>query len=56
MDKEALSIIFGVVKNMLCEATILELPDVNKDIILCCDVSDYGIGCVINQITHGHEI
>ena len=42
-------------KNMLCEALILELYDENKDIILRCDASDYGIGCVVSHFVTAHE-
>lgn len=46
---------FQKVKQLLCKAPILEFYDVNKDVILSCDASDYGIGCVLSHITDGNE-
>ena len=41
---------FQKVKKLLCEAPVLELHDVNKDILLCCEASDYGVVCAFFQM------
>ncbi|MFS7996270.1 putative nucleotidyltransferase, Ribonuclease H [Helianthus anomalus] len=40
---------FQTLKQMLCNAPILALPDGNDDFIVYCDASNLGLGCVLMQ-------
>ncbi|GKC65397.1 putative reverse transcriptase domain-containing protein [Tanacetum coccineum] len=40
---------FQTLKNNLCDAPILTLPDGVKDFIVYCDASNQGLGCVLMQ-------
>ncbi|GJW16467.1 putative reverse transcriptase domain-containing protein [Tanacetum coccineum] len=40
---------FQTLKNNLCDAPILSLPDEVKDFIVYCDASNQGLGCVLMQ-------
>nr|GFD18200.1 putative reverse transcriptase domain-containing protein [Tanacetum cinerariifolium] len=40
---------FQTMKNNLCDAPILTLPDGVKDFIVYCDASNQGLGCVLMQ-------
>ncbi|GKA13603.1 reverse transcriptase domain-containing protein [Tanacetum coccineum] len=40
---------FQLLKQKLCEAPILALPEVNDDFIICCDASLQGLGAVLMQ-------
>ncbi|GKD00664.1 reverse transcriptase domain-containing protein [Tanacetum coccineum] len=40
---------FHTLKNNLCDAPILSLPDGVKDFVVYCDASNQGLGCVLMQ-------
>ncbi|GKE67327.1 putative reverse transcriptase domain-containing protein [Tanacetum coccineum] len=40
---------FQTLKNNLCDAPILSLPDRVKDFVVYCDASNQGLGCVLMQ-------
>ncbi|GKC51073.1 putative reverse transcriptase domain-containing protein [Tanacetum coccineum] len=40
---------FQTLKNNLCDAPILSLPDGVKDFVVYCDASNQGLGCVLRQ-------
>ncbi|KAI3813659.1 hypothetical protein L1987_18388 [Smallanthus sonchifolius] len=40
---------FQTPKQKLCNAPILTLPDGNGDLVVCCDASNQGLGCVLMQ-------
>ncbi|GJT66708.1 putative reverse transcriptase domain-containing protein [Tanacetum coccineum] len=40
---------FQTLKDNLCNATILSLPDGSKEFVVYCDVSNQGLGCVLMQ-------
>ncbi|GJR50837.1 putative nucleotidyltransferase, ribonuclease H [Tanacetum coccineum] len=40
---------FQTLKNNLCDAPILSLPDEIKDFVVYCDASNQGLGCVLMQ-------
>ncbi|GKE96018.1 putative reverse transcriptase domain-containing protein, partial [Tanacetum coccineum] len=40
---------FQTLKNNLCGAPILSLPDGVEDFVVYCDASNYGLGCVLMQ-------
>ncbi|KAJ0680361.1 putative nucleotidyltransferase, Ribonuclease H [Helianthus annuus] len=40
---------FQTLKDMLCNAPILTLPDGNDDFVVYCDASNLGLGCVLMQ-------
>ncbi|GKF97474.1 putative reverse transcriptase domain-containing protein, partial [Tanacetum coccineum] len=40
---------FQTLKNNLCDAPILSLPDGVEDFIVYCDASNQGLGCVLMQ-------
>ncbi|KAJ0921353.1 putative nucleotidyltransferase, Ribonuclease H [Helianthus annuus] len=40
---------FQTLKDMLCNAPILTLPDGNDDFVMYCDASNLGLGCVLMQ-------
>ncbi|GKA44227.1 putative reverse transcriptase domain-containing protein, partial [Tanacetum coccineum] len=40
---------FQTLKDKLCNATILSLPDGIKDFVVFCDASNQGLGCVLMQ-------
>ncbi|GJZ07060.1 putative reverse transcriptase domain-containing protein [Tanacetum coccineum] len=40
---------FQTLKNNLCDAPILSLPDKIKDFVVYCDASNQGLGCVLMQ-------
>nr|GEV98599.1 putative reverse transcriptase domain-containing protein [Tanacetum cinerariifolium] len=40
---------FQTLKNNLCDAPILSLPDRIKDFVVYCDASNQGLGCVLMQ-------
>ncbi|GKC12995.1 putative reverse transcriptase domain-containing protein [Tanacetum coccineum] len=40
---------FQTLKNNLCDAPILSLPDVVEDFVVYCDASNQGLGCVLMQ-------
>ncbi|GJW06537.1 putative nucleotidyltransferase, ribonuclease H [Tanacetum coccineum] len=40
---------FQTLKNNLCDAPILTLPDKIKDFVVYCDASNQGLGCVLMQ-------
>ncbi|GJZ60658.1 putative reverse transcriptase domain-containing protein [Tanacetum coccineum] len=40
---------FQTLKNTLCDASILSLPDGVKDFVVYCDASNQGLGCVLMQ-------
>ncbi|GKE86207.1 putative reverse transcriptase domain-containing protein, partial [Tanacetum coccineum] len=51
---------FHTLKNNLCEALILSLPDGVEDFVFYCDASNQGLGCVLMQRNKGqwclHEV
>ncbi|GJZ23059.1 putative reverse transcriptase domain-containing protein [Tanacetum coccineum] len=40
---------FQILKDKLCNAPILALPDGQEDFVVYCDASDLGLGCVLMQ-------
>ncbi|GJY82237.1 putative reverse transcriptase domain-containing protein [Tanacetum coccineum] len=40
---------FQTLKNNLCDASILSLPDRVEDFVVYCDASNHGLGCVLMQ-------
>ncbi|GKF21096.1 putative reverse transcriptase domain-containing protein, partial [Tanacetum coccineum] len=40
---------FQTLKNNLCDAPILSLPDGVEDFVVYCDASNQGLGCVLMQ-------
>ncbi|GKC84095.1 putative reverse transcriptase domain-containing protein, partial [Tanacetum coccineum] len=40
---------FQTLKNNLCDAPILSLPDGMEDFVVYCDASNQGLGCVLMQ-------
>ncbi|GJS19419.1 putative reverse transcriptase domain-containing protein [Tanacetum coccineum] len=40
---------FQTLKDNLCNATILSLPNVAEDFVVYCDVSNQGLGCMLMQ-------
>ncbi|KAI3819709.1 hypothetical protein L1987_13557 [Smallanthus sonchifolius] len=40
---------FQLLKQKLCDAPILTLPDGNEDFVVYCDASNQGLGCVLMQ-------
>ncbi|GJU54571.1 reverse transcriptase domain-containing protein [Tanacetum coccineum] len=40
---------FQTLKDKLCNAHVLSLPDGTEDFVVYCDVSDLGLGCVLMQ-------
>ncbi|KAJ0666882.1 putative nucleotidyltransferase, Ribonuclease H [Helianthus annuus] len=40
---------FQILKQKLCDAPILTLPDGNDDFVVYCDASNLGLGCVLMQ-------
>nr|GEV07572.1 hypothetical protein [Tanacetum cinerariifolium] len=40
---------FQILKNNLCDAPILSLPDRIEDFVVCCDASNQILGCVLMQ-------
>ncbi|GJS31050.1 putative reverse transcriptase domain-containing protein [Tanacetum coccineum] len=40
---------FQTLKDNLCNASILSLPDGNEDFVVYCDASNQGLGCVLMQ-------
>ncbi|HVQ00532.1 MAG TPA: RNase H-like domain-containing protein, partial [Candidatus Thermoplasmatota archaeon] len=40
---------FQTLKDMLCDAPILSLPEGNEDFVVYCDASNQGLGCVLMQ-------
>ncbi|XP_021990648.1 uncharacterized mitochondrial protein AtMg00860-like [Helianthus annuus] len=40
---------FQTLKNLLCNAPVLTLPDGNEDFVVYCDASNRGLGCVLSQ-------
>ncbi|GJU56756.1 putative reverse transcriptase domain-containing protein [Tanacetum coccineum] len=40
---------FQTLKNNLCDASILSLPDGVEDVVVYCDASNQGLGCVLMQ-------
>ncbi|KAI3670385.1 hypothetical protein L1987_87976 [Smallanthus sonchifolius] len=40
---------FQTLKQKLCDAPILTLPEGNDDLVVCCDASNLGLGCVLMQ-------
>ncbi|GJU59908.1 putative reverse transcriptase domain-containing protein [Tanacetum coccineum] len=40
---------FRTLKDKLCNAPVLALPDGSEDFMLCCDASGLGLGCVLMQ-------
>ncbi|KAI3809203.1 hypothetical protein L1987_25173 [Smallanthus sonchifolius] len=40
---------FQLLKQKLCNASILTLPDGNDDLVVYCDASNQGLGCVLMQ-------
>lgn len=47
--------LFQSVKEMLRKTSILEKYEVSKNVVLNCDASEYGIGCVLSHIVEGKE-
>ncbi|KAI3742521.1 hypothetical protein L1987_60205 [Smallanthus sonchifolius] len=41
--------VFQTLKQKLCNAPILTLPDGNDDLVVYCDASNHGLGCVLMQ-------
>ncbi|MFS8001318.1 putative nucleotidyltransferase, Ribonuclease H [Helianthus anomalus] len=40
---------FQTLKDLLCNAPVLTLPDGNDDFVVYCDASNHGLGCVLMQ-------
>ncbi|GJZ39022.1 putative reverse transcriptase domain-containing protein [Tanacetum coccineum] len=47
---------FQTLKNNLCDALILSLPDGIKDFVVYCDASNQGLGCVLMQRGKRHYL
>ncbi|GKD74838.1 putative reverse transcriptase domain-containing protein [Tanacetum coccineum] len=47
---------FQTLKNNLCDAPILSLPDWIKDFVVYCDASNQGLGCVLMQRGKRHYL
>ncbi|GJT20266.1 putative reverse transcriptase domain-containing protein [Tanacetum coccineum] len=43
---------FQTLKNNLCDAPILSLPNEVEDFVVYCDASNQGLGCVLKQINN----
>ncbi|GKB46994.1 putative reverse transcriptase domain-containing protein, partial [Tanacetum coccineum] len=46
---------FQTLKNNLCDAPILTLPDGVEDLVVYCDASNQGLGCVLMQRDMDHK-
>ncbi|GKF15000.1 putative reverse transcriptase domain-containing protein, partial [Tanacetum coccineum] len=46
---------FQTLKNNLCDAPVLSLPDGVEDFVVYCDASNQGLGCVLMQRDKIHE-
>ncbi|KAJ9552471.1 hypothetical protein OSB04_016516 [Centaurea solstitialis] len=49
---EAQEEVFQTLKDKLCEAPILTLPDGPDDFVVYCDASNQGLGCVMTKLAH----
>ncbi|GJV52333.1 putative reverse transcriptase domain-containing protein, partial [Tanacetum coccineum] len=47
---------FQTLKNNLCDASILSLPDRVEDFVVYCDTSNQGLGCVLMQRGKRHYL